>query len=585
MSRFLVALAIAVSSLLVTPGADARTPTVATSGGQFTGEGFDKCVAPPSSALRSWLASPYRAVNIYMGGINRACANQPELTPQWISTVTTNGWSIIPTYVGSQARCTTSSKTYKITASTAAEQGTQEADDAAAQMAALGMPPNSGNPVYFDMEPYPVDSSHTTCNNAVLTFFDAWTRELHLKGYVSGIYGTTRSVMKQLVSKQGDVTFQQPDAIWYADWNGEDTTTGETGIPDEFWVGHRIHQYRGGHNETFSSLTFNIDNDAIDGDVVSAVTPSAPSGPPYHFAAAPPSGTTLKERSTPETTPDNKTGVVYQSGADLAILCQTVGEKIDGSFVWDKLQDGSYVSDIFTTTTGGLSFTSGVPRCDTTKPIATMTPITTETLAAAQTFTWTGTDEDSGVATYQVRYRRAPWNGPFHHWRYPDQWRATTSTSGLLPLSAGFTYCAQVRATDRSGNVSPWSTAVCTAKALDDSKLTGGSAWKHLTGNRYYLHTATATHTPTATLHLAGASVARVGIVASVCARCGDVRVIVDADGQRIRHRFSLQSPTSKQRQIFMLAKTFSLRTAEIRIRAVGDPALVRIDGVVVGHV
>src|SRR4051812_19025854 len=115
----------------------AITPSL--TGAQFTGEGFDKCEAPPSSALRSWLGSPYRAVNIYMGGINRACADQPELSSQWLTTVTSNGWSVIPTYVGSQAGCTTSSKTHTISPATAASQGTQEADDAAAQMAALGL--------------------------------------------------------------------------------------------------------------------------------------------------------------------------------------------------------------------------------------------------------------------------------------------------------------------------------------------------------------------------------------------------------------------------------------------------------------
>jgi hypothetical protein len=178
------AAALAALCLLAPSTALARTAVAATSGlsgGQLTAQGFDKCNAPPSSAMRSWLGSPYRAVNIYFGGNNRACASQPELTAQWLTTVTSNGWSVIPTYVGSQARCSTSTKTNKITASTAAEQGTAEADDAATQMAALGMPAFANNPVYFDMEPYHVGSSYRTCDNAVHTFFDAWTRELHLK--------------------------------------------------------------------------------------------------------------------------------------------------------------------------------------------------------------------------------------------------------------------------------------------------------------------------------------------------------------------------------------------------------------------
>jgi len=577
-------IAVATSLCLLAPGAAlalARPDTTpGLAGGQVTAEGFDKCVAPPSSAMRSWLASPYRVVNIYFGGNNRACASQPELSAQWLTTVTSNGWSVIPTYVGSQARCSTSTKTHKITASTAAEQGTAEADDAAAAMAALGLSPNSGNPIYFDMEPYRVGSDYKTCDNAVLTFFDAWSRELHVQGYVAGIYGTTNTVMKQLVKRRDDPTFQQPDAIWFANWDGNAATTGYTAIPDDMWVGHRIHQYRGGHNETFNGITFNIDSDAVAGDVVAAVTPTAPSGPPYHYAAAPPAGGTLKERTTPETTPDNKTGVVYETGADLSIVCQTVGEDEDGSVVWDQLSDGAYVSDIFTTTTGGLSFTSGIPRCgtetDTTPPTATTGVLPHATLAAEQPITWSGSDDSSGVASYDVRYQRAPYDGAFHHWRHPAELTDTTQTSGTLLLAPGFDYCVETRATDVAGNVGAWSAPQCVARALDDRPLTAGPAWRRLTGSAYYLDTATSTHSQGVTMHLHDAQVARIGVVVTMCPRCGSIEVRV---GKRVRTR-SLQSEQRVQQQLLMF-RAFSLRTRTIHVEATSNGALVRIDGVV----
>src|SRR5689334_584550 len=56
----------------------------AVSPGTFTGLGFDACSAPSSAAMNAWLASPYRAVGIYFGGVNRACT-QPNLTPAWVS--------------------------------------------------------------------------------------------------------------------------------------------------------------------------------------------------------------------------------------------------------------------------------------------------------------------------------------------------------------------------------------------------------------------------------------------------------------------------------------------------------------------
>ena len=46
----------------------------------FTGYAFDACNAPKPESLTAWLASPYRALGIYIGGANRACANT-QLSP------------------------------------------------------------------------------------------------------------------------------------------------------------------------------------------------------------------------------------------------------------------------------------------------------------------------------------------------------------------------------------------------------------------------------------------------------------------------------------------------------------------------
>src|SRR5579859_4078042 len=68
----------------------------------YTGLGFDRCAAPSNSQMKAWSASPYRAVGIYIGGVNSACA-QPNLTSTWVSDQVTAGWALIPTYVGLQA--------------------------------------------------------------------------------------------------------------------------------------------------------------------------------------------------------------------------------------------------------------------------------------------------------------------------------------------------------------------------------------------------------------------------------------------------------------------------------------------------
>src|SRR5215475_1240800 len=50
---------------------------------RYAGPAFDTCTAPPLSTMQAWLASPYRAIGIYIGGTNRGCA-QPQLTSSWV---------------------------------------------------------------------------------------------------------------------------------------------------------------------------------------------------------------------------------------------------------------------------------------------------------------------------------------------------------------------------------------------------------------------------------------------------------------------------------------------------------------------
>ena len=116
----------------------------------FTGQGFDACTARSLSELSTWYsASPYKAVNMYIGGASRGCA-QPNLNAAWVSSAVAQGWVLIPTYVGLQAPC----REYPnvINPAQASSQGIAAADDAIAQLNALGL--GVGNPVYFDMEAF-----------------------------------------------------------------------------------------------------------------------------------------------------------------------------------------------------------------------------------------------------------------------------------------------------------------------------------------------------------------------------------------------------------------------------------------------
>ncbi|MGN6588597.1 MAG: DUF1906 domain-containing protein [Solirubrobacterales bacterium] len=272
---------------LPTAGASASAKTAARSGTVFTGLGFDACSAPSARAMSAWLSSPYRAVGVYIGGINRACS-QPNLTPEWVAAQTAAGWHLIPTYVGLQAPTSSCSSCAKLSTSKATAQGAEAALEAVEEASAVAMGP--GSPIYFDMESYSRTSSATA---ATLAFLEAWTKELHALGYVSGVYSSSSSGIADLAGQVG-TGYELPDHIWIANWNGSQSTTDPV-VPATAWTPHRrIHQYQGGHNETYGGVSINIDNDYVDAATVGEATlPPAPEANPVgglDLASAPAPG-------------------------------------------------------------------------------------------------------------------------------------------------------------------------------------------------------------------------------------------------------------------------------------------------------
>ena len=91
----------------------------------------------------------------------------------------------------------------------------------------------------------------------------AWTSSLHGDGYHSGVYSSAASGITDLVSRYG-TGYLEPDHIWIADWNGQQTVSSPY-VPTSEWANHqRIHQYQGGHYATYAGVTMNIDSDYLD---------------------------------------------------------------------------------------------------------------------------------------------------------------------------------------------------------------------------------------------------------------------------------------------------------------------------------
>ena len=262
--------ALFVAMLVALTGALAPLPAVADSKvmpGSFTGYAFDTCDAPSQRAMDRWRThSKYWGVGIYIAGLNRACDEQPNLTPGWVSQQSRKGWHLLPLVVGRQASC--SPKGYyvgkRISASSrndyaeARSQGRSAAESGVDAARDLGI--RRGSAIWYDLEHF--DITRKRCRLSALAFTSAWTQRLHALGFRSGFYSSASSGIEMMddAKRRSPRRYTFPDFLWIAEWNGRDTVRSEYIGEQRWWPHRRVHQYRGDHDERHGGVRLNIDS-------------------------------------------------------------------------------------------------------------------------------------------------------------------------------------------------------------------------------------------------------------------------------------------------------------------------------------
>ena len=282
------------------------------------GQGFDKCEVPTLDEFRDWRsASPYSAVNLYVGGTNRSCKNL-ALSSSYLQAVYDIGWTFVPTWVGPQSPCISHPEYYDALVSldptTAWNQGWSEANVASDRLMQLGLTEDdgSGSIVYYDIEHF--GTGDRLCNAAVLSFVSGWTQGLQARGNMSGVY-STGSVLTLLAN-----ALPPPDAVWVANWTDSSYNPGATvwnaGLSNSLWVNNqRLRQYAANRAtdppetwaETWGNTTMRIDSDVLDGPVAlmapapDTPTPSVtPMSTPTSTPTATPTSTRTRVPFTPQ---------------------------------------------------------------------------------------------------------------------------------------------------------------------------------------------------------------------------------------------------------------------------------------------
>jgi len=229
--------------------APAAVPALSSSVASYIGLGFDTCAAPSAAYMKAWRSnSPYRAIGVYIGGSDEACA-QPNLTKGWLTKQAAAGWHFMPMYVGPQAE-------FGELGRHPGHQGQAAARDAVAQAERLGF--GAGTPIYYDMEAYPPRKT-----GKALRFLTAWTSWLHTFGYKSGIYSSSSAAVTALAHQYTTGKYALPNVMFDALWNGKANTSDSVMRATEWSSHRRVHQFSGNDSKNYGGDSINIDRDYL----------------------------------------------------------------------------------------------------------------------------------------------------------------------------------------------------------------------------------------------------------------------------------------------------------------------------------
>lgn len=247
--------------------------------------GFDNTFVYNATTMSDlWTVTPYFDLGLYLPGAANKATDQTlkSLGSTWVSTIQTQGWGLIPLWVGPQpdASCIlgrTFKSTINLNTTTAQAQGSTEALSAIAAAIALGLG-GTNQPIYVDIENY----NSTACGASIRAFLAGWISQIHTGDgthsytWRAGVYGNpgpATSDFSQLSPLPDDVFIAKAPSnapVNLTTWGLSPLCDPFIGTPScDTWAhDQRIHQLTQDRAEIWGAASINLDNDIEDAEIV-----------------------------------------------------------------------------------------------------------------------------------------------------------------------------------------------------------------------------------------------------------------------------------------------------------------------------
>lgn len=206
-------------------------------------------------------------------------------------------------------------------------------------------------------------------------------------------------------------------------------------------------------------------------------------------------------------------------------------------------------------------------------------------LAQEHVVKWSATDDfgvaQSGIDLYYQRYSMAGSEPAGDIGRDFSPAEPTVNVEIPIPTTPGWTFCAQIWATDEDDltGYSQYNDTPCIAAPLDDTALSTSNGWSRQKKTGYYLSTLSRSTKKGAVIALNDASRGtQVAIVATKCPSCGKVDVRV---GDEPAVRVNLASSATRRSRIIQVFSSDGLDVffPTIEIEVVTNDKPVMIEG------